>query len=142
MEGDCGMKIKHQWAGAEWIAANLKREGKPEMSPLGIVVADILGFVFRGIYHIRQSALDRVDWADDHCISINIAQDLATCDMPELTMLVLACHKVHVRMSVESNMRYLKLMFWQRKPEGGTSTRHPTIEQQIEVFNRIFEVES
>jgi len=43
-----------QYAGANWIKQSLKKE----MSPLGVNVADLLGDVFAGIYHLDQSALE------------------------------------------------------------------------------------
>jgi len=42
------------YAGASWIKSSLKKE----MSPLGEAVANLLGRVSRGIYHLKTSSLE------------------------------------------------------------------------------------
>ena len=51
------MKIETKYSGADWIKGSLKRE----MSPFGELVADILGVVFLGIYHVDVKALERAE---------------------------------------------------------------------------------
>ena len=47
-----------RYAGAAWIRSALGRE----LSPLGAAVADLLGDVFAGIYHLDNADLRKVDW--------------------------------------------------------------------------------
>lgn len=126
-----------KYAGADWLLGRLRRHaaGEPKISPLGIVVADILGQVYRGIYHIDfGSALTKPDWSDENFIEINVAQGLATYDGNELTALVLAAHEVPVRLEINAGgPRRLKLGFSPRR-RGATDLweRHPTIEQAVQ----------
>jgi hypothetical protein len=63
--------------------------------------------------------------------------DLATFDYNQLTRLVLLAHSKCYRASVfPCTPRILKIGIWKRKREGGMSSRHPTIEQAIEDFNK------
>ena len=105
--------------------------GKP-MSPLGREVADILGQVWRGIYHLRRP--ERFDWSNPYYIEIRITQELATYDGLELTALVVLCHDHAIRLSVAGCApRTLRLLFHKRQREGDITQRHPTIEHAVEI---------
>ena len=118
------------YSGASWIKRSLKKE----MSPLGEAVANLLGRVHRGIYHLRTSALERVDWSNNQWIEFVYDGNMATVDFPDLTMLVVFAHDEMIRVSLEGcGPRYMRMIFHQRDSrEGGMSERYPTIEDHIE----------
>ena len=128
----------HVANGRRWVPGK-KIDGKMtkgqycdiELSPLGIEVADILGQVWRGIYHLQY---DLIDWSDPHHIEVNIAEGLSTWDFNRLTELVVLCHDRAVRLEIEPcNMRFVKLLFHQRGREGGMTKRHPTMEEAVQM---------
>ena len=82
-------------------------------SPLGLKVADILGQVYLGIYHIDREVLNpKVDWANPTRILITLPYELATHDGCDLTFLVLCClaSNVEVRLRGRFN-HYCQLEF-------------------------------
>ena len=101
------------------------------LSPLGAKVADLLDAVWDGLYHLPGSLIDRVKWDDPYCITAVVSDHmLATWDSNHLTKLVVLCHDAALRMEISAaNPRNVRLSFWQRVREGGTCTRHPTLEQ-------------
>jgi len=118
------------YAGSGWIESATKQK----LSPLGIKVADLLGDLFLGIYHIERE-ISKVNWSDPHCIEINIQQDFSTFDYDRLTRLVFLAHWYSVRVQMTAcNFRYIKLMFHNRKREGFIYERHPTLEEATEDF--------
>ena len=117
-----------KYAGADWLVKSYP-DLKP--SPLGLKVADILGMVWNGLYHMDPAQLKKTRWDDTYCISINIMQSLATYDFNELTELVVLCHDQAIRLCISPHMRYLQLLFHQRTREGQFNERHPTIEEAI-----------
>jgi hypothetical protein len=121
-------------SGAEWIKENYK----VKLSPLGVAVADLLGDLFGGIYHLETKYLKEVDWGNDHHIVVTLRhKSLATFDYDELTRLVFLCHDHAIRCSVDARANnMLELMFHQREREGGISKRHPTIEQALEMWRK------
>jgi hypothetical protein len=118
------------YAGADWVRRSLKVEN---MSPLGERVADLLGALFLGIYHLDEKWLNRVDWSDDYVIKINIYGSLSTIDGDQLTRLVVHAHDAMLRVSIRAaTVNYLELMFHQRKVrDGSISDRCPTIEKAV-----------
>ena len=124
-----------QYAGADWI----KSAFEVELSPLGRNVADLLGDVFFGIYHLDHKALRRVDWGNDHHICFSLGwHQLSTFDTDELTRLVVLCHDRMIRCSIEARThKHLGLIFHQRQNRNGDFyERHPTIEHAIEKIRR------
>lgn len=120
-----------RFAGADWIRSAFKPE--PVMSPLGIAVADLLGDVFAGIYHLNPTSLRRVDWTNPSHIACNIDRTLSTFDFAELTYLVVLCHDRCIRFSLAGNgPRHMEMLFHQRQREGSVSRRHPTMEDAIQ----------
>lgn len=129
------------YAGHEWIEAAQKcwreRRGKPlpgaaPISDFGRRVADTLGDVFAGIYHLDRGALSRVDWSDADNIQVILYGELATWDFTHLTRLVLFAHNRHVRVAVSgASNRHLRVTFSRRDRDGDTYHRHPTIDEQV-----------
>lgn len=129
------------YSGADWLARSLEAWKKPAASPLGNAVADLLGDVVRGIYHIDERALHRVEWDDAYCIEITMPDDggrWATWDFDLLTGLVVLAHERCIRVSIgAATFHYLKLYFHQRSREGGIAERHPTIEEAVERWRKL-----
>ena len=122
--------MAEKYAGADW----LEESCKIKMSPFGRKVADILGQVWRGIYHLDyHGSLHKVDWMDDRFIRITITGELATFDSQHLTELVVAAHDCCIRVSIGAcNMQRIALEFSRRTArDGNLYLRHPTIEQAV-----------
>jgi hypothetical protein len=100
--------IKH--SGADWMA---KQDCFKEPSALAIKVADILGQVYLGIYHISDSVISKkADWQNDSEISVTISSELATFDAPDLTFLIFCCVQAGVSVEVSGAFKgYTKLRF-------------------------------
>lgn len=125
-----------KYAGADWVRDAMRIE---EMSSLGKKVADILGNVYLGIYHVKQKDLDKVDWKNERYIVIRIRDELSTYDLNRLTLLVIACHEQAVRVQISGRAKnYLELMFHERRRNGNSFERHPTIEQAIASYREAF----
>lgn len=110
-----------------------------DMSPLGIAVADLLGDVFKGIYHLDYKALSRVRWNDNYCIIFILSWwDLSTFDFDELTKLVVLSHDRMIRISINAVAPHrMQLLFHQRKTRiGSISERMPTMEEHIEIIRK------
>jgi hypothetical protein len=102
-----------KYSGADWIETSLKIKN---MSPLGKLVADVLGQVFRGIYHLPTTSLKNTDWSDKYMIEFNCHKSLSTVDGWELSWLIVLCFDNHLRLEISPNMRSLSLMFHPRDP--------------------------
>lgn len=119
------------YAGADWLKPAICPRG---VSPFGEKVANILGDVFFGIYHLNRRTLSKVDWMNDHDIEIVIYDGLSTYDSDKLTRLVVLCHDRMVRLEIcAARNNYLRLCFGHRKFRyGDTYTSHPTLEDAAE----------
>lgn len=108
------------------------------LSPLGRSVADLLGELFYGIYHLDKKTLYKPDWASDHHIDVVIGwHSLSTFDYDELTRLVFLAHHMALRVSIKAaTHNYLELMFHQRGRTGGFSGRHPTLDDAVATFKQ------
>lgn len=125
--------MKH--AGADWLYS----AGVKEISDFGKQVADLVGCVFQGIYHISDEAL-KVDWKHTAFIQISLPrQQFATFDANLLTILVVLAHDQCIRVSIHSRgMNTLLLTFHPRKREGGYSERHPTLEEHVKQIREYY----
>lgn len=122
------------YSGSSWLRKELGRD----LSPLGERVADLLGWVFAGIYHLDISSLQKADWSNDSYIRLAIwCGGWSTYDFSILTRLVIGCHDLAIRMEINPcNFHCLELLFHARQREGSVWERHPTIEQAIEAARR------
>lgn len=132
-----------KYAGSDWLLLQLRYlnpDKNPEalLSDLGQNVANLLGELFCGIYHLDHKALYRVDWSNNICIVFSLGwHQLATVDFDELTELVFLAHHMAIRVSIEaSTHKYLKLIFHQRTRIGGYSERHPTLDEAVAIFKK------
>jgi hypothetical protein len=124
--------------GAEWVQANVRILKGREMSPLGIQVADLLGYLFQGIYHLKN--LHKVAWDREHEIAVNIPCTLSTYDDLLLTRLVFLSHHMALRCDVQAASHgTLRLCFHPRKRGGGFWERHPTLSEAVTRFNETFD---
>lgn len=116
-----------RYAGSEWIQS--LRNAKP-MSPLGVAVADLLGDVFLGIYHIETAELRQVDWSNATWIEVPINSALCTVDFDHLTRLMVLAHDRMIRVDIQGLERgWLLLLFHQRESRSGQMwARYPTLE--------------
>lgn len=128
--------MKH--SGAGWMQRNISTN----MSKLGMAVADLLGEVYLGIYHLNTTSLKKVNWDDEYYIEFNLDRDMATVDFDELTKLVVLAHDRMIRVSISGAAPgYLKLLFHQRKNRNGEiSQRCPTIETHVNQIHEAYGV--
>ncbi len=100
--------IKH--SGADWMQ---RQDNFSDHSKFGEKVADILGQVYLGIYHISGTVQSpKVDWKNHNEISVTIFGELATFDRCKLTFLILCCVEAGVSVSVSGAFKnYTKLTF-------------------------------
>ena len=123
-----------KYRGADWLANNLEAMKKPAPSPFGMLVADILGQVYGGIYHLSHTALFhvRTDWSHPHALQVVVSHSLANHDGSELLGLVLLCHDTGVRLAISARARgYLELRFAHGASIMGTV---PSIEKAVDLY--------
>lgn len=123
---------KH-WAGSDWLVQSYGKKFGGPISDLGRRVADLLGEIAFGLYHIDERSLSRVDWRNERFISIVLAdQSWATYDFDALTRLVVLCHDRCIRIEIiPASKGKMRLLFHGRSRTGGMSERHPTMEQAV-----------
>lgn len=99
------------------------------MSTFGARVADLMGDLFLGIYHIERD-VRRADWTTTAYISLTIrGVSWATWDGESLTRLVVLAHDRCIRVEMEAAApRLMRLSFYPRAREGRIDKRHPTLE--------------
>jgi hypothetical protein len=115
------------YSGADWLKSGISATG---ISPLGETVANILGDVFLGIYHLNYTSLRKVDWKNNSWIQVTFYGGLSTFDTDQLTRLVVLCHDRMVRLEIRAAAPgYLRLLFHPRHSRDGRQyERHPTLE--------------
>lgn len=124
-------KNQRKYAGSDWVERDLGKS----LSPLGRDVADILGELFFGIYHLDTGALNKVDWANERYMSIVLRKSLSTFDFDDLTRLVFLAHWFCVRVTLEGkSFNYIEILFHRRIREGAFSLRHPTLSEAMDAF--------
>ena len=125
-------KTERMYSGLDWLEKNLPhRKGRDNIiSPLGRKVADLLGDLFYGIYHINKEAMN-VDWSNERWIQITLPDHgWSTFDFANLTRFVLLCHQHGIRGTIEAAAyRYIRFIF--HDAEKACGRPHPTIEEAI-----------
>lgn len=137
--------IRRRYAGSEWLEKHPKMEGRP-ISELGKKVADLIGELERGIYHVdKEVTHKRVDWNGDRWIEVTLSDsNWATFDGCKLTHLIMLCHLFAIRCEVHAASKgYLRLFFSPRlsldeKPDASFSEYHPTFEQHVDQFVKAY----
>lgn len=106
-----GTKKKTQYAGADWLRENLGKDAAPP-SPLGACVANILGHVYRGLYHLPNRSIDRAEWHNASVVIVTVGHELATIDAPELLEVVVLAQACGVRLAIKGAAPgYMRLQF-------------------------------
>lgn len=122
-------------AGSSWLSFG----GKKKLSEFGVVVADILGEIFNGIYHISRSLKD-ADFTNDYYIKICIRDslDFGTYDSDLLTQLVILAHTRNVKVSIKAAAHhYLWLEFIKVTKQGFFRDNHPTIDDLLVKISKV-----
>jgi hypothetical protein len=106
-------------------------------SDLGKHVANILGYVGRGIYNAPFNT-EKVDWSRERSIEVNWMRSMANFDYDMLTQLVIECHRRMIRVEISPcSPRHIKFQFWQRKTRTGyMNERMPDIEEMIAIQDK------
>lgn len=86
-----------KYYGAKWFANSQKKT----LNPFQTLVMDIIGQVWRGIYHQDHGLMDLWELGDRH-VRIFVPEDLATYDGIELTALVGLAHMFAVRVDISA----------------------------------------
>jgi hypothetical protein len=95
----------------------------------------VLAFAFAGIHHVLGWRRRKQPHPD--VIEVIHHGELASFDGDCLTMLVLAAHAYHVRVSIDGRApNYLRITMHNRRREGILYDRHPTIDHAIERARR------
>ena len=116
----------------EWIEKVLNQ--KP--SEFGVRVAELLNHIFLGIHHV-QGDLSRADFTNERWIRIchytgSNGTDFATYDGDTLTRLVVAAHKMNIRVAINgAAYQYIWISFAQVDRRGFFADRHPTLDENI-----------
>ena len=115
-----------RFAGSDWL-----KEAGVKTSPLGTDVADIVGQVWRGIYHLPD--ISKRNWSAKSEIKLPVRGSLATFDGAKLTELVVLCHDSCIRMEIAPcNGRCLYLSFTRREGRRGCrDCVHPATIQHV-----------
>ena len=127
-----------KYAGADWLKSNMKFL-KPDMttvSELGCKVADLLGELYAGIYHLDNKTIEKVEWNNKSYIQVTIGwKDWSTFDFDILTRLVFLAHHMAIRVDLTPvKYQYMRLLFHQRNRSGDIFHRHPTLDEAVASF--------
>lgn len=133
METQIRTKIKSEYAGADWLEPQLIRRGMV-LSELGRDVADLLGYLYQGLYHVS-GIVDKCEWDNKFYISLTHYNDLSTYDFNHLTTLVFLAHRMAIRVEIQPcNFKYLRILFHRRFRDGNMTVRHPDIREALAKF--------
>ena len=141
---------------AAWMESNLRalnvgergrrkgprREFPETLTPFQRRVIQIIGIVGGGIYNAPICDASRIEWDWGTGVSLTWKKDLATWDFNQLTWLVFLCHEARIRCDISAVApRVMRLSFWPREVEGGTSKRHPNLAEAVESFQKALPAE-
>jgi hypothetical protein len=132
-EGRMTKVSKSQYAGSDWLVKDLLH-AQPHKKPseFGLRVADLLGDLYQGLYHLSEKTLKLVEWEHLNYVTLCVPDELATFDGDRLTNLVILAHDYHIRVAVSgASNKYLRLTFHNRQRKGGFTERHPEIEEAV-----------
>lgn len=107
-------------------------------SPFGARVAELLGYLLRGLHHLPHQK--KTDWTDSRYIRVSLYGSFDTYDFDQLTRLVFLAHALCIRVEVSGgSFKYLHLSFSRRtNRDGSMYERHPTIETALAKFRETF----
>lgn len=117
-----------KYSGSEWL---IREKPNIQISPLGLKVADLLGQVFRGLYHIAD-AVRRTDWTQSGYIKLTIRRSLSTFDSSDLTELVVLAHDMNIRIEISGRSKgMLELSFMDAADMTRLIAKQPNMESQM-----------
>jgi len=126
-----------KYAGLDWLEKSLPYV-KPldVISPLGKRVAELLGDLYFGIYHINKEVM-KTNWTNDHWIQITLPdRGWSTFDFDNLTRFVFLCHEHGIRGTIEAaSFKYVRLIF--HDPNKCSGRAHPTIMDSLKNYDRV-----
>jgi len=114
-------------AGADWLAHFLGIE----LSPLASKVADLLGWVEEGLYHMDFGALRRAEWGDRY-VSIVLRTSLSSFDNSRLTRLVVGAYDLNLRVEIRAASPHCLRLYFIECDGRSACGDMPSIERQIE----------
>lgn len=118
---------ERKYSGADW----LEKQGWKNfaISPLGREVADLLGDLYRGIYHLSEKDLKDTHFENDQWIEFVLAErDLSTVDGDGLTRIVVLAHDRRLRVAIHPRSDKSFLMVFHKCGTGTGMILCPTLE--------------
>ena len=104
-----------------------------ELSSLAVKSLTILSYLFRGLHNSDRNQLAKFDFTNTMMCQYVMFGSMATWDDNKLTTLVVLAHKLAIRVELSPRaFRYVRLSFSERKREGASYDRHPTIEEVVQ----------
>lgn len=127
-----------KYAGARWLQ---DRKSNRTLMPLAVRIANVLGQVFDGIYHLTDENTRSMDslYKTASEYTVNIGGSIATHDGDKLTRLLLCCQASGLDLLIAGNSKgYMKLTFKIAQPTA------PSIEELCTVtdFDSFADLES
>ena len=117
-------------SGSEWLILQEK-----ELSPFGKEVADLLGKLYDGIYHISSEVM-KADFSGERYVAVTVSDGkgrFSTFDSNLLTKIVLLAHDAGIRAGIEAATHgYLKLTFMRVDRNGFFVDRHPSLSESMQ----------
>jgi hypothetical protein len=107
-----------------------------EVSPFGALCAEFASRLYGGMHHFPryEQGIERVDWANNHCLSWTHWGEMGSFDGSELTLAVLLAHDLGLRLTLRGvGPGYMRLGLGIRDTDRCFSGfgRHPTIEGRV-----------
>lgn len=123
-----------------WAVDWLKKNGHSNVSTAGARVAQLVNWIWDGIYH-QKDAVHRARWDGDE-VSLTIYapgySGPSTFDDSTLTRIVVGAHDAAIRVSIgAAGPHYIRITFSPRSRDGDTYHGHPTIESRLETLPRL-----
>lgn len=120
-----------KFAGANWIQDSQKKA----LSDFGVQVADLIGQLTSGIYHVADE-VRKVDFESDYYIEWRTRWPLATTDSDGLTQLVVLAHDRCIRVEIAACSQWtVKVLFTPRvRGDQHWSRTHPDIEPHVQAI--------
>ena len=133
------MSFNHYAHNTHWEWVQRQPKVKVPMSDLGKAVANVLGFVGRGLYNAPIN-VEKVDWSSRDILIVSWRGDLTNWDMMGLSALWIECHRRMLRVTIApGGPRCLRLEFFQRKSREGDISRHlPDCEDMIALVDGFY----
>lgn len=124
-----------RYYGADWLVAERGADAKP-LSALGRCVADILGAVYGGLYHVDSNAIRKAGWDHAAVVCVTVRHEVATVDSSDLWTLAVLTQACGIRLAIKGiGPHYLRLQFT-AGPHMWMGTVHPPHEMVTRVLER------